>query len=137
MLQYDDVKIELIENYPTTSKYLLEVREGYWIRKIPCVNKIIPTRTLREHYLDNKESILSKNREYNRNNKEKIAKNHREYNEAHKEEMKTYKKQYGIDNREKIKQRTHEKVECDICQKVMIRMSLLRHKRGVHKLPLN
>lgn len=29
IVKYDDVQIELIENYQTTSKFLLEVREGY------------------------------------------------------------------------------------------------------------
>ena len=42
ILQYDDVKIELIEKYPTTSEYLLLEREGYWIKKLDCVNQILP-----------------------------------------------------------------------------------------------
>jgi hypothetical protein len=37
--KYDDVRIELIEEYPCKNKMQLNKREGYYIRNNDCVNK--------------------------------------------------------------------------------------------------
>ena len=64
-LGFDDVKIELIENYPCNSKTELERREGQLIRehKVNLVNFLIPTRTKKEHYDDNRDELCKKARE--------------------------------------------------------------------------
>src|SRR6185437_8544640 len=51
LLQYDDVKIELLENWPCDSKKELEVCESCYIRhnKDRCINQNIPTRTSAEY----------------------------------------------------------------------------------------
>ena len=40
-----DYKIMLIENYPCQNNKKLHAREKYYIEKINCVNKNIPTQT--------------------------------------------------------------------------------------------
>jgi len=82
-------KIILLENYACNSKEELESRERYYIElnKDICVNKMIPTRTKKEYYQDNKELINKQQREkiecvcgssYTRSNKNKhiISKKH-------------------------------------------------------------
>jgi hypothetical protein len=70
--KYDDVRIELIEEYPCKNKMQLNKREGYYIRNNECVNKVIPERTKEEWYQDNKEVCNQKSKEYKEDNKEKI-----------------------------------------------------------------
>jgi hypothetical protein len=81
--------IQLIELYPCNSKMELHAREGYWIRKIECVNKVVPGRTVKEYgeeYREkNKDMIREKKKRYNEKNKENIAEYHKEYRKNHKE----------------------------------------------------
>jgi len=55
IIKNDNFDIYLIENYPCQSKEELHAREGYWQRKIDCVNRITLGRTQKEYYDDNKE----------------------------------------------------------------------------------
>lgn len=48
---------KLVEEYPCNSKYELEQRERYYIENNMCINKIIPTRTNKEYYQDNRDKI--------------------------------------------------------------------------------
>lgn len=38
----NDYKIELVENYPCSSKYELELRESYYIENNKCINDALP-----------------------------------------------------------------------------------------------
>ncbi len=58
--KYDDVRIEVIEEYPCNSKAELEKKEGEYIKKNKCLNKQIAGRTEQEYYQDNKEIIKQK-----------------------------------------------------------------------------
>ena len=58
------VAIELIENFPCTSKQELNIRERYWIETTPnCINTNIPGRTCKERYATNP-TYKAKHREY-------------------------------------------------------------------------
>ena len=46
---YDNCKIILIENYPCDNKEQLHKQERCWVEKYDCVNKNIPSRTLKEY----------------------------------------------------------------------------------------
>lgn len=59
ILENENYRIELIENYPCANKDELHTREGYWIEKTNCVNKRIAGRTNKQQYEDEKESILA------------------------------------------------------------------------------
>lgn len=71
ILQYDDVRIELLEAYPTTSKFLLELKEREWIENTNCINKVIPTRTRQEYRDGHKIESKEYNEQYREDNKEK------------------------------------------------------------------
>jgi predicted GIY-YIG superfamily endonuclease len=49
VMSYDDVHIELIENYPCNSLDELKKRESEQIKKFNCVNKQIPLRSKQEY----------------------------------------------------------------------------------------
>jgi adenylate kinase family enzyme len=71
--KYDDVRIELIEEYPCKNKMELNKREGHYIRNNDCVNKCVAGRTQKEYKEDNKEKLLEYHKEYREENKEKIS----------------------------------------------------------------
>ena len=68
ILKYDDAYIELLELCPCNMKIELDRREGQLIRSHDCVNKIIPGRTRKEYYQDNKDRI----KQYYQDNKDRI-----------------------------------------------------------------
>ena len=61
VLENDDYDIHLLENVPFNAVEELYQREKYHIINTPnCVNKTIPTRTLKEYRQDNLEKIKEK-----------------------------------------------------------------------------
>lgn len=102
IMEYGDAKIELIEKVECKDKEELIACEGYYIRTLDCVNKVIPDRTKKEY-----------DREYRQANRERIAQREKEYREA---------------NREKIAQKKAEKVKCN-CGSVINRGGLSEHRR--------
>lgn len=89
-----DCDIILIEKYPCECKEELHSRERYWIENTECINKIIPLRTKKEYYEDNKEKIKAQAKEYREHNRDKI-------NKINKEKYKAYYQE----NKDKIKAR--------------------------------
>ena len=73
----NNVIIELIESYPCENKMELNKKEGEYIRKLDCINKVIAGRTNKEWKEDNKVEISEKKKEHNKkyyeNNKKEIA----------------------------------------------------------------
>ena len=98
----------LLEEYKDCSnKMELHARERYWLEKLGAtLNSCIPNRSVKEYYEKNKEEILEKKKERYKNNKE-------EYNKKYNEKRK-------------------EKIECDICGKIMRKDTLNRHKKNIH-----
>jgi hypothetical protein len=84
----ENCNIYLIEEFPCDSKDQLRKREGYYIQNIPCVNKFIAGRTVKEY-----------------------RKLYYENNIVH---IKETNKQYKLDNKEHIKQYSQTKFKC-IC----------------------
>ena len=81
-----DCEIILVENYPCESKKELELRESKYIRENPCVNHVIPGRTMKE---------------WRKSNPEKIKANRKKYYQENREERNAIMKKYHEDNREK------------------------------------
>jgi hypothetical protein len=50
VLDCEDYKMELVEEYPCNNKTQLLKKEGEYIRANECVNKFIPDRTYEEYY---------------------------------------------------------------------------------------
>ncbi len=94
-------RIELVEEYPCSSKRELEVRERFYIENNKCVNKCIPTRTQKEY------REIPKNKEIMK----KLSFNH-------------YQK-----HKERIKKHRQEKIECE-CGSIIARGHISEHKKS-------
>lgn len=134
IFHYNDARIELIELYPTSCKYLLHCRERFYIESMTCINKNIPARSIKElneinkkyretrqNYLKRNHNIIKQKRKiYTENNKEKIkisrkiyyennknqcAQRTRKYYQSHKEQNRTYSRLHNIKNRDKNNER--------------------------------
>ena len=105
LFKLGNVDIILVENYPCKSKEELHARERYWIQqnKFLHVNKVVPTRSHKEYYEENKESIAIRDKNKYGLNKETILAKNKEYREAHKEAISMKNKQYRESNKEDIK----------------------------------
>ena len=90
VLECEDYKIELLEEYACNNRQQLEKKEGEYIKNNECVNRVIAGRSRQEYYIDNADELRKQAKQYNIVNKEKI---------------KEYRKQYTIDNADKIKER--------------------------------
>ena len=108
---FQNCSIELIEMYPCQSKDELNSREGFWIRKkmeSGCVNKVIPGRTLKQYYEDNRDNIRKRDRENYQKHKDNILKRQRDYYEENRDNIIKRKLDYYKDNRDKILKRQCE-----------------------------
>lgn len=118
--KYDDVRIELVEDYPCNNKAELNKKEGEYIRENKCLNRYIPCRTYKEYCEDNKEKITEQRKERYANNKEKMAEQNKNYYE---------------NNKEEILKRMKKKVTCD-CGCIIGNSDLARHKKTSKHLAL-
>ena len=107
-------KIELVEDFPCSSKAELLRREGWYQLNSPCVNKKIAGRTIKES-----------NKKYYDDNKEKIRNDKKQNYQINKEHI----KKYYIDNKEKIRNDKKQKVVCEICGSAVSKSYITRHKK--------
>ena len=96
----ENCQIILLESCSFKSIDELRAREAYYIQSNNCINRMIPNRTLKEWYSDNRDDKLKKVKEYQEQNKEKI----KEYQEQNKERLQENAKLYRKQNKEKIKE---------------------------------
>lgn len=90
---WDNIDIILIEACDCQNKDELHRRERYWIDTLnPSLNKVLPRRTLKEYYEDNKETIGEKQKEWREANKEEV----KEYYEANKQRISDERKKEKI-----------------------------------------
>lgn len=94
VLDCEDYKIELLEEYACNNRQQLERKEGEYIRANICVNKIIAGRTQKEYYETNIEKITEYNKKYCEDNKAKIKEYMKNYREQNKDKKKEYQKKY-------------------------------------------
>ena len=100
-----------IEVFPCNDKKELEVKERFYIELLkPKLNQVIPTRTKKEYWCDNKEKRQDIQKKYYDNNIEK-------------------RKEYIKNNKENIKNYKNEKVICDKCKLNISRTNLKRHQK--------
>lgn len=86
ILDCEDYKIELMEEYPCNNKSQLDKREGEYQKNNECVNCYIAGRTSKELYQDNKEEKKNKANEYRKNNLEKYREYDKRYRDKKKQE---------------------------------------------------
>lgn len=137
--RWEGINITLIENYPCHSKEMLLARERYWIETLKAtLNKVIPTRTDKEYYEQNKAKIAEYQRHYNKQNKEQVAERRKEHYEKNKAGILENNKQYYEKNKAKIAEQRKEyrkqRIICPHCQKEMCRDSIHKHKKNIHHI---
>lgn len=70
---WNNVDIQLVENYNCENRNELELRERYYIELLkPDLNTQLPTRTKNEWRNQNKNKVLEMKNKYYNNNKEKV-----------------------------------------------------------------
>jgi hypothetical protein len=110
VLDCEDYKIELVENYPCNNKEQLFKKEGEYIKANECVNKYVAGRTDKEWREDNREYLLNYDRErskkrdkqkekerkdtYRKNNPERVKESQKKWGEQNKEKRQIYEKIY-------------------------------------------
>ena len=92
----DNCKIELVENYPCSSKEELFKREGFYIQSNDCLNKLIMGRTKKDWYEDNKEYVYKKkkNKQWRIENENQYKQTNRKYYDNNKEKFSEKKKEH-------------------------------------------
>jgi hypothetical protein len=108
IIKDNDYKIELIENYNCNNRKELETRERWYIQNHICVNKVIPQRTSKEYYIDNRDKILEQQKQYDINNRDKQKKYKKQYNIKNRDKIQEQTKEYRIDNKKQIQEQTKE-----------------------------
>jgi hypothetical protein len=122
----DNCKIILLENVYANTKDELLSRESFYIRKLKCINKVIPDRSSKEYYETNKDTLLNYNKKYYKTNKDEISNKQKEYYETNKDTLLNYKKEYYETNKDTLlnyrkqyyelnKIKILEKIDCNIC----------------------
>jgi len=142
--KYDDVRIEVLEEYPCNNKNELIKKEGEYIRNNKCLNRNIPDRTIKEYRENNKDKITEYQKEYQQKwykiNKKKLTEQHKNWNEQNKEVVAEQKKIYYQNNKEEIvekrkeryeknKETLTEKVTC-VCGCIFRKDGLIRHQKN-------
>lgn len=147
---WDNVIIELHENYPCKDKNELCKREGDVVREflgqgIELQNKRIEGRTAKERYQDNREVICEKVKQYRENNPEVIKQRKKDYYENNKEKIAEYKKAYQEANKDELNkkaieyyeknkaailERLKQPVRCEVCQCEVTKSNFNRHNKS-------
>jgi len=115
---WDNWEMVLVEEFPTTSKLLLEQRERYWFETLNAtLNNNNPSRTVfeyrqnhkeqmakyqQQYQQDHKEQIIEYTKQYNQDHREHILKRQTQYNQDHKAEIAEYRQQYNQDHKAEI-----------------------------------
>ena len=94
ILDYDDCKIEVVENYPCNSKNELLERERFYIDNNTCINKVKPI-------ISNEELKINK-KLYQQNHKEMSSNSIRKWEQANKEYRKEYHKLWYLKKKQEF-----------------------------------
>jgi hypothetical protein len=104
VLDCEDYKMELVEEYPCNNRQQLLIKEGEYIKNNDCVNKCVAGRTKieysRQYHKDNAEKESEYHKNYYINNIDR----RKEYLEATTEKRKEKMREYSKQRREKLKQ---------------------------------
>jgi len=90
-----------IEHYNAIDKLDAHKRERYWIETLKStLNMIIPSRSEKEYYVDNRSKILNYKKIYHQTHKDERNEYNKKYREEHKDELNEYSKNYCKENRD-------------------------------------
>jgi hypothetical protein len=96
IIERGNYKYELVEEVVYEDKKQLETRERYYIENNDCINKVIPTRSIKEYRQANKDAINEYNKAYHQANKDAINARKREYRVANKDAINARQKELRL-----------------------------------------
>ena len=114
VLECEDYKIELVEEYPCNNNQQLLRKEGEYQKNNICINKNINYTTINKcdeaktHYEQNKEEIIKRVKEYQKKNADKIKERVKKYYENNPDKQKEKFKKYREANADKIKEQRRQ-----------------------------
>jgi len=124
-----------IEKYNCNDKLELHKQERFWLEELGAsLNCKIPSRSKKEYKKKYYENNILKFKEYHENNKQEINEKKKEYYEKNKQEIAEKQKEYREKNKQEIKEKRKEKGVCNICNKIMRKDSLNKHKKNIHNI---
>ena len=88
IIDLGDAVILLVENYPCQSEDQARAREGFYILNNPCVNKCVAGRTVKQYYIDNKQTKDEYQKQYDEKHKEQIKNRMKIYNKLKRDKKK-------------------------------------------------
>tara|TARA_R100001509_G_scaffold164643_1_gene143011 strand:+ start:144 stop:806 length:663 start_codon:yes stop_codon:yes gene_type:complete len=146
ILNNDDYKIILLENYPCNNIDELKSQEQVWLDKLRCdnmVNKqnakglnLEKKKEYRKEYIEkNKEEIAKKSKEYRENNKEEIAQKQKEYRKNNREKLaQKFREYYKTHKEERLEKkqewRKNNKIQCDRCNSIVNPDYFKKHRQS-------
>jgi len=146
LFETNNVRVELVEDYPCETKRELETREKYYILKFECINRFVPAQTKEEkkEYIKSSSKIYrdkdpERHKRYYENNLEKEKIRKQIYYENKKEKINLRNKNWRKNNPEKVKElskrsNTKRKLNKKICECGSIVGDMTRHERTIkHK----
>jgi hypothetical protein len=90
-----------LEEFKFDNRAELHTRERYWLETLGAtLNKMIPTRTSEEWYVDNREEVLERVKKYREANPEIIKQHKKKYADENKDKIAEKQKEYKHKNRE-------------------------------------
>lgn len=116
---WDNWEIVEIERYNAVDSNDAFKRERHWLETLGAtLNKVIPSRTLKEYREDNKEHYKEYDKELYENNKEYVEEKDKKYYE---------------NNEEKLLERRKEKITC-VCDSIFSKGNRSKHNKTQKKL---
>lgn len=104
ILECEDYKIELVEEYPCNNRQQLCKKEGEYIRTNECVNIQIAGRTKQEWHEENPDKVKESQKKYCEENPDKVKESKKKYCEENTNKVKDSKKKYYEENVDKVKE---------------------------------
>ena len=126
ILKNGDYAYSLVEQVEYDDKLILHQRERFYIENNECVNKNVPTRTMKEwreehkediveykkeYYQEHKDEVNAKAKEYYQENRDEVNAKRKENREQHKDELNAKSKEYYQKNRDEVNAKRKENRE--------------------------
>ena len=154
---FENWDMVLVENISCSSKIeLLKIERDYIDNLKPILNSVKSYTSIeekkeyskeysKEYYHDNTEHKKEYSKEYNKKNKDQIKQKKKEYDNQNKEYKKEYNKEYREKNKEKLnqkqkeynkeyreknKEKLNQKINCPICNSLILKRNIKQHQQS-------
>lgn len=104
ILECEDYKIELVEEYPCNNRQQLCKKEGEYIKANECINYAIAGRTAEEYCEDNADKINNRRIIWRANNADKVNERDKKWRNENIEKVRENAKKWRDDNADKKKE---------------------------------